>query len=258
MATPRPVRRVTRLAVLSDIHGNLAALEAVVADLATRHVDRVVNLGDSVSGPLLPRETAAYLQAQPWIHLAGNHERQLLTLDPAAMGPSDAYAHSQLTPADLAWLTSLPPTQAVGDELFLCHGIPAHDKTYFLETADPSGMRPATASEVDSRLGGITAAVVLCGHTHLPRSVRSSGGQLIVNPGSVGLPAFTDVQPFPHKVETGSPDARYAILKRTAAGWTAELLTVPYDYRPMAALAHERGRPSWEQALCTGYVNAPD
>jgi len=254
MATPTPATRVTRLAVLSDIHGNLAALEAVVADLTPRQIDQVVNLGDSVSGPLLPQETATYLLEQPWIHLAGNHERQLLTFAPAALGPSDTYARAQLGSAALGWLASLPATQTIRDEVFLCHGTPAHDKTYFLETLEPAGMRPATAAEIAARLGTIATAVVLCGHTHLPRSVRSSRGQLVVNPGSVGLPAFTDEEPYPHQVETGSPDARYAIVERSAAGWTAQLITVPYDHRSMAALARQRGRHVWEQALLTGYV----
>lgn len=73
-----------RIAVLSDVHGNLAALQAVVADFKKRGVDAVVNLGDSLSGPLLPRETAQYLMLQDWVHLAGNHERQVLQLSPSA------------------------------------------------------------------------------------------------------------------------------------------------------------------------------
>lgn len=60
-----------RIALLSDIHGNLAALEAVAADIELRGVDQVANLGDSLSGPLLPLETARFLMAQDWIHLAG-------------------------------------------------------------------------------------------------------------------------------------------------------------------------------------------
>jgi predicted phosphodiesterase len=66
------------IAVVSDIHGNLAAIEAVAADIRRRGVDTVVNLGDSLSGPLLPRETAQFLMGQGWTHIAGNHERQLL------------------------------------------------------------------------------------------------------------------------------------------------------------------------------------
>lgn len=63
-----------RIAVLSDIHGNLGSLQAVVDDFAGRAVDAVVNLGDSLSGPLLPRETAGFLMAQDWVQLRGNHE----------------------------------------------------------------------------------------------------------------------------------------------------------------------------------------
>lgn len=62
-----------RIAIVSDIHGNLPALEAVAGDFARRGVDLVVNLGDSLSGPLLPLETARFLMAQDWRQLAGNH-----------------------------------------------------------------------------------------------------------------------------------------------------------------------------------------
>ena len=72
-----------RIALVSDIHGNLPALEAVVEDIERRGVDAIVNLGDSLSGPLMPLETARFLMAQDWVQLAGNHERQLLT------GPAD-------------------------------------------------------------------------------------------------------------------------------------------------------------------------
>ncbi|MEM6796186.1 MAG: metallophosphoesterase family protein, partial [Acidobacteriota bacterium] len=74
-----------RLALLADIHGNLAALDAVLMDLSRRRVDRVINLGDHASGPLMPAETVRRLRSQEgWLHLAGNHERQLLTLEPEA------------------------------------------------------------------------------------------------------------------------------------------------------------------------------
>lgn len=90
-------------------------------------------------------------------------------------------------------------------------------------------MRIASAAEITNRLAGRTEALILCGHTHLPRSVRI-GGQLVVNPGSVGLPAFDDERPHFHKVENGVPDARYAIIERTITGWSASLIAVPYDW----------------------------
>ena len=239
-----------RIAAVSDIHGNLPALLAVVADFRRRGVDHVVNLGDSLSGPLLPRETAQYLMAQDWVHLAGNHERQILNLN-AHSGPSDVYAHAQLSGTELAWIASLSSVRPFpfDDEVLLCHGTPTSDCTYLLQTAD----RAATATEIESRLGAVSASLVLCGHTHVPRSVRSHK-RLIVNPGSVGQPAFDDDHPYPHVVETGSPDARYAIVEKYNGAWLASLITVPYAHLEMAALARLRQRPDWESALLTGYM----
>jgi hypothetical protein len=90
----------------------------------------------------------------------------------------------------------------------------------------------------------------------VPRAVKTGKGQIIVNPGSVGLPAFDDANPSYHVIETGSPDARYALLERRKSAWTVALLSVPYDFRPMAKLADENGRPDWSCALRTGYALA--
>jgi putative phosphoesterase len=246
-----------RVAVLSDIHGNLAALEAVVADFKRRGVDGVVNLGDALSGPLLPRETAQYLMATSWTHLAGNHERQVLSPPMPDDDPSDIHARSELGNAERHWITPLPHCRAFTDEILLCHGSPRRDNECLLETIEPGRPRLATAPEIDERLGDFRAAVVLCGHTHIPRAARSSRGQLLVNPGSVGQPAWDDSQPFYHAVENGSPDARYAIVERRAARWRVELVAVAYDYRPMVDLALRNGRRDWESMLCRGYIATP-
>jgi predicted phosphodiesterase len=240
-----------RVALVSDIHGNLPALEAVVRDLEGRGVDRVVNLGDSVSGPLLPLETARFLMGTAWVHLAGNHERQVLEGGP--MGESDAYARMQLGEAELSWMRSLPGTGRLGAEVFLCHGTPDSDLVYFLETVEGGAIRAATPAEVEARSGAGTAPVIACGHSHTPRVVRTGRGQLIVNPGSVGLQAFHVDEPYRHSVVNGSPEARYALLEKGVDGWEARILKVAYDPAPMARLAALRGRPAWERALLTGY-----
>ena len=85
-----------RIAVISDIHGNLAALEAVLADIETRGADLVVNLGDALSGPLLPAECADRLIPLELPTIRGNHERQLLTQGAEVMGLSDRYTISCL------------------------------------------------------------------------------------------------------------------------------------------------------------------
>jgi predicted phosphodiesterase len=243
-----------RLAIVTDIHGNLAALEAVAADIRRRGVDQIVNLGDSLSGPLLPLETAQFLMTEGWPTLAGNHERQLLTQSAHSRGASDQYAHSQLTAEAFSWLKSLAPSARLTPEIFVCHGTPSSDTEYFLETIEGGAVRLATSEEVEARLGTELAPLVACGHTHVPRAIRTQRGQLVVNPGSVGLPAYDDIHPVPHAIETGSPDARYALVEKIQGRWAASLLSVPYDNKSMAQLAHLRGRPEWEHALLTGYL----
>jgi putative phosphoesterase len=244
-----------RIAIVADIHGNLAALEAVVRDIDRRGVDAVANLGDSLSGPLLPLETAQFLMAQDWVHLAGNHERQLLTQGPGQWGASDEFAHSRLTSKEFDWIASLRPSMRYRPDVLLCHGTPSTDTEYFLETVESTHVRIATRLEVDARLGQVEAELIACGHSHVPRSMRTSTGKLLVNPGSVGLPAYDDIHPYPHVIETGTPDARYAIVERSADLWIATLVAVPYDYRAMVKLALARQRADWARALSSGYMS---
>jgi diadenosine tetraphosphatase ApaH/serine/threonine PP2A family protein phosphatase len=84
--------------------------------------------------------------------------------------------------------------------------------------------------------------------------VRLSDGRLIVNPGSVGCPGYRDIHPFPHVVEAGTPDARYAILEHAKDGWQVTFRHVPYDHAPMAELARRNGKPDLAAALATGWI----
>lgn len=241
-----------RIAFVTDIHGNLAALEAVVHDIERRGVARVVNLGDSLSGPLMPRETARALMARDWFHLAGNHERQILSSGPEGRGASDSYARSTLTAPEREWIASLEPMARIDDDVYACHGSPRSDLEHLLETIDPSGMRAATRDEVGVRCAGVDAGLIVCGHSHIPRVLRLAAGPLVVNPGSVGLQAYDDDDPYPCRVENHSPDARYAIAEQVDGRWIATLIAVPYDAEPMARLAQQRGRAAWAFALRTG------
>lgn len=243
-----------RIALVSDIHGNLPALEAVAAAIRRRGADRVVNLGDNLSGPLLPRETAQWLMASDWLSLAGNHERQVLQLRPGRGGASDEYAHAQLTEAEFAWIRSLTHTLRLDDDILLCHGSPRSDHEYLLETLDGHLVRLATPAEIAERVGEHRAVpVIACGHTHVPRAVRC-GGQLLVNPGSVGLQAYSDDHPVRHVVQGGSPDARYALITLNGGQWHTEHIAVPYAHEGVARLAEQRGRREWAHALRTGFM----
>ncbi len=254
-----------RIAAVSDIHGNLLALDAVLDDIAASGADVTVNLGDIVSGPLWIAATADRLMALTLPTIRGNHERQVLTFAPERMGPSDAFAAEHLQPHQRDWLRSLPRTLQLSDEVFCCHGTPASDLQYFMETVVPGyaaavhpGVRAATPAEAGERAGatmrGVAHGVILCGHTHVPRVMRLADGRLVVNPGSVGLQAFDDTHPHPHVVENASPHARYAMLTRRPSGWQVELRAVPYDHEAAARVAEANARPDWADALRTGFV----
>ncbi len=244
-----------RIAVLSDIHGNIAALESVVADLKRRRVERIVNLGDHVSGPLWPRETIQYLMQQDWIQIRGNHDRQLISQDPKQHGPSDQYAYQFLSDLERDWLRALPAHTMLQNEFMLVHGTPSSDTTYLLATVEHGRARLATPAEIGLRLGETQSRVLLCGHTHIPRVVQMPANRLIVNPGSVGLPAYSDESPEHHVMETGSPHARYAILEHQNGNLVVELVAVSYDYQRAAEQARKSNCPDWELALQTGYMN---
>ncbi len=260
-----------KIAVLSDIHGNLPALQAVLDDLAHERPDAIVNLGDIASGPLLPAETLDLLMAHDFATIAGNHERQLLRarnrpreqIDP---GTSDGFAARGITDAHAEWLRTLPATRWVAADILLVHGTPDSDLTYWLETVTPDfgthgsfGIRVATAQEADDRLGWgearRRASLVLCGHSHVPRAMQL-GGTLVVNPGSVGLQAYDDHSAGYHQVHNDSPHARYAVVERRASGWQVRQCAVPYDWHAMGRLAAERGRMDWAYALATGRMPA--
>jgi predicted phosphodiesterase len=247
-----------RIAAISDIHGNLPALEAVLADIAGRGCDLVVNLGDIVSGPLWPRETLERLVPLELPTIAGNHERQLLGA-PATLARSDAHARQSLAPAQLAWIRALPPLLRI-DDVLLCHGTPGSDVEYLLDDIVDARLQAADAATVAARLAApgdgralaADAGLVLCGHSHTPRAIRLADGRLACNPGSVGLPAFATDRPVPHQAMTGSAHARYALLERREGRWQAQLLAIAYDHDRSVQRAAALGRPDWAHALRHG------
>ena len=243
---------MSRIAIVSDIHGNLPALEAVLEDTQRRGVTRIVNLGDSLSGPLLPLETAEFLMRQDWLQLAGNHERQLLEFGERGGGESDAFAHARLTPAVFEWIRSLKSAQALDDEVFLCHGTPRSDLEGFLDSVVGDHTRPATLDELAERCTLSAPRLIACGHTHIPRVTQSPTGQLLVNAGSVGLQAYEDDHPHYYRVENGDAYARYATVEKRSSAWHAQIHPVPYDFDSMARMAERNGRPGWAHALRTG------
>jgi|ERR1700677_407892 hypothetical protein len=134
------------------------------------------------------------------------------------------------------------------------YGTPNSDVSYFLETLERSGVRPSDQprlrrydleQERHRRPNPLWAFPYSAGF-------QASGRATHRQPGSVGLPAYQDDRPFPLKMETGSPHARYAIVEKRNGSWSAELRAVVYDWENAAADAEQRQRPDWARALRSG------
>ncbi len=244
---------MSKIAILSDLHGNLPALEKVLDDAKTRQVEKVFCLGDLISGPLWPRETLDFLMKQDWIFVRGNHDRHLVERSPERLGASDGYARQCIEQTHLDWLANLPASLVAEYEFLLCHGSPYKDTTYLLETIENGRVRLSTPDEIKSRLNGVQQSVLLCGHSHTPRLVTLDNGLTILNPGSVGVPAYEDDSAGYFVVENGSPHARYAVLSRHENGWKAEIILVPYDHELAIRQAEKNKRPDYVLGL-TGFM----
>ena len=227
-----------KIAVIADIHGNADALAAVLTDIRARGIGTTLNLGDSLSGPLDPAGTADQLIAAGIASISGNHDHPLVRVPPEKQGLWEQWTYPELTPAHLDWIRELPATRVVG-EVLMTHGTPQSDSEDWLHKRSATRFREATAEEVAAPAQGFDHPVVLCAHTH----------------GSVGVPAYRDTRfDPPFVMESGKPDARYAVLEKGADGWEVDFIGVAYDSRRMAARARALGQESWAQALETGRV----
>lgn len=244
-----------RIAVISDIHGNVKALEAVLDDLAHQAPDAIVNLGDCVSGPLWPEETAVILRGLGWPTVRGNHDRVVAAGNVPTNNRTDSFTETALSSESLGWLRSLKPAFQFSDQIFLCHGTPGNDDEYLIEKVDRGSARVAPEADIVRRVDGEKARLICCAHSHLPRVLRlEATGQIVLNPGSVGLQAYSDETPTPHVMENQSPHARYAMIEEFQGTWSFSLRAIDYDWQSAAHTAAANGRPDWAQALATGHM----
>ena len=245
---------MTRFAVLSDIHSNVWAVDAVLDDARNQQVDRLINLGDILYGPLAPKATYERLQCENIITIQGNQDRQIYQATEAdiAANPTLQFILEDLGAEPLLWMRELPPVLALKEDIFLCHGTPDNDLVYLLEDVSNGHACVRAEPDIRAQVSAVNASLILCGHTHIPRAVHLSTGQRVVNPGSVGLPAYHDDLPVPHAMESCSPDASYCIVEKTSAGWRTAFVKVPYDYEAARQAATARGRDDCAFALTTG------
>lgn len=242
-----------RLAVLADIHGNAGALKAVLDDAARHGATRFANLGDTFYGPLDPAATWRLLRDTPMPAVLGNQDRALLDPSSTVAGLTELRAALGFGP--LGWMASLPPVLTLEGGIFLCHGTPASDTAYLLEDVASGRPAPRSCQAVEADLAAVPpeCTLVLAGHSHCPGSAVC-GRFTVVNPGSVGLPAYDDDSP-PHAMAAGTPHARYALVDPPAqpgAPWGVTFRAVDYDWGWASRMAQANGRDDWARWLATG------
>jgi len=241
-------------AVISDVHGNSWALQTVLADLKKRNVDVIFNLGDSLYGPLDPAGTFQLFRKYDMVSISGNEDRLIVeSVGSRTKNSTLVYVLSELDSEALHWLESLPQTRTV-DDFFLCHGTPNKDDEYLFEKVTPRGVELRNAHELLSEIRTINQAVVCCGHSHMQNLLEPCPRKYIVNPGSVGLPAYEDSLPYLHAMESGNPNASYCIIAKENGRYCIEQILVPYDCEAAADCAVNNRREDWSKWLLTGKV----
>ena len=232
-----------RIAALYDIHGNLPALEAVLAEVRTLSVDLVLVGGDVLPGPM-PREALISLRESvvPTEYISGNGEREVLAVlagrEPTTVPPAFrgliTWTASEIDEVTHAFLASWPATRrvshpVVGDICF-CHATPRSDTEIFTRlTPEP---------EVVAMMAGTDAPVIVCGHTHMQFD-RVVGPTRIVNAGSVGMPF-------------GEPGAYWLLIDERL-----ELRRTPYDLGAAAERIRATHYPQAEAFAATNVLRPP-
>lgn len=229
-----------RVAVLSDIHGNAVALEAVRKAIKKEKPDAILVAGDLVMNgpdPAGAIDAVRELEADGALVIQGNTDIAVADADYGAAfpwfpeGPPSSFvaaaewAHDELDDERLAWLRRLPAERRlrIGDTLLLaCHASPGSQTAGFDTDLD--------ATVVLERITRTDARIICCGHTHLPE-VRDFGWKQIVNDGSCGF------------VFDGDPTASWALVTLDGEEVTAEIRRTEFDALAVASAISERGLP---------------
>ncbi len=231
-----------RIGLIADIHGNLVALDTILAELARDGVAEIVCLGDVAALGPQPRAVIARLRTLGCPIVMGNTDAWHIG-EPIPAGTSGpvrallAWCDAQLTDADRAFIRTFPPTITLplgeGQTLLAMHGSPQ----------SPEEIVVATTPEDDlaRMLGGADATLYAGGHTHIPL-VRRHGDARIVNPGSVGLPGVGAVGPYNRGVRW----AEYAVLDVDGDRTEIALRRTPLDLPALRAAARASDMPEYD------------
>ena len=233
-----------RLALIADIHGNLPALDAVLAEIDREGVDQVVCLGDISIGPQ-PVEALERVRSLGCPVILGNWDAWLVEGMPQldggrlgeVLGDLCSWAGAQLSPEQRDLLTGFAPALELelreGEQLLAFHGSPrSFEDAIFATTPD---------AELEEMLAGREALVLAGGHTHF-QLVRRFGESLLVNPGSIGMPFR---QALPGIMEV-APWAEYGILEHRDGRFSFDLRRTPFDVEALLTAMRDSGMPHAE------------
>ena len=123
---------------------------------------------------------------------------------------------------------------------------------YLLEDVNLSYPRLRENKEIINLLNGQNSKLICCGHSHIPRSVQINQKQLIVNPGSIGLQAYTDNEPVKHSMQNYSPLASYCIIEKNDSSWIVNNIKVPYDIKSAVKECKKNNAHDWAHFLQIG------
>lgn len=224
-----------RVAVLSDLHGNVQALEAVMTDVVNEGCEHVFCLGDlALAGPQ-PKEVVDYVMGQDtWTVIQGNTDLMIaqygadvhdfLESQYPVMANAIDDDMKYLADEQRAYLAQLPPALSLeieGCSVLLVHGSPrANNEDIFPQMP---------LDVVEEIIEGTTEKLILCGHTHIPCGYQTNSGQTVVNVGSVGRPMTEVVK------------ACYALIDFEQGSFEIRHRFVPYDNKLAADLMSQRG-----------------
>lgn len=247
-----------KIAVISDIHGNSCALQAVLKDLEKQQIETVLNLGDSLYGPLNPEETFKLIAGHNMISISGNQDRFILETGEkrGELNPTLAFVLNSLPEEALDWLKTLEPNK-VWRYMYLCHGNFEQDDTPLIEKFENRKVVHKSQSELEDETKNVKQDIILCGHTHVPKVLKlSASGKCMINPGSVGLAAYDDETPFYHRMESGSPLTKYVVIELERSQVVSITQRhIKYDHEQAAQQAEKNGRSDWARWIRTGVTN---
>ncbi|HJR81880.1 MAG TPA: metallophosphoesterase family protein [Anaerolineales bacterium] len=241
-----------RIVIISDMHGNDFAFEAVEADLQNQQIDQIICLGDAVQGGPQPAQVVQRIQRLNCPVVMGNADAWLISGEETAdegipperlrkMGEIRTWSLSQLTEDDRAFIADFQSTINVhledGLELLCFHGSPASFDDIILPTAPEE--------EFQKFLGPYANRILTGGHTHA-QQIRRIGKYFFFNPGSVGF-AYSHSQPDDDF--HADPWAEYAILTSENAQVSLEFRRIPFDAQELIRIYRESGRPYAEDAI---------